>query len=114
MFLSISPEVDNPDELSGGEDQSSASVEVQNSSGASPTTSKRPKMAEKIAPSQPSQTYTIDLPDAPVDEVHPLVGVPRKHAGGKSALGHGYGGSNKGGEFSDAGSFRKGRNRARK
>ncbi|VDK31614.1 unnamed protein product [Taenia asiatica] len=114
MFLSISPEVDNPDELSGGEEQSAIPVEVQKPSGASPTTSKRAKMAEKTAPSQPSQTYNIDLPDAPVDEVHPLVGVPRKHAGSKSASGHGYGGGNKGGELSDAGSFRKGRNRARK
>ncbi|KAL5112621.1 hypothetical protein TcWFU_007952 [Taenia crassiceps] len=114
MFLSISPEVDNPDELSGGEEQSTIPVEVQKPSGASPTTSKRAKMAEKATPSQPSQTYNIDLPDAPVDEVHPLVGVPRKHAGSKSASGHGYGSGNKGGELSDAGSFRKGRNRARK
>lgn len=69
MFLSISPEVDNPDEMSGGEEQSAVLTEVQKPSGASPTTSKRAKLVEKAAPSQPSQAYTIDLPDAPVDEV---------------------------------------------
>ena len=59
MFLSISPDVDNPD----------APVEAQKPSISSPSSSKRAKIAEKISPAPAAQSYTIDLPEAPVDEV---------------------------------------------
>ncbi|VDD75438.1 unnamed protein product [Mesocestoides corti] len=116
MFLSISPDVDNPDEFSGCDE--AASADVRKHSDSSPTTSKRAKLSEKAGavPSQAQRTFNVDLPDAPTDEVHPLIGTSKKHMGGKSSLtsGHGYAASNRGGDLSDTGSGRKGRNRTRK
>ncbi|CAH8583462.1 unnamed protein product [Schistosoma guineensis] len=85
MYLSISPEVDNPDDLSGGEE----SVSTQNSE--RPTTG----LSSRKRPDSPSiqsngplskhsksldqthsipPTVSIHLPGAQSDEVHPLVG----------------------------------------
>ena len=73
MYLAISPDVDNPDDLSGGEEQqqSISSAEAQKPPVSSPSSSKRAKMVEKAPPTPiaAAQTFAVDLPDAPVDEV---------------------------------------------
>lgn len=66
MYLSISPDVDNPDELSGGEEQSMV-PDVAKESDTSPP-SKRLKLAEKVDPVAADVTFNIDLPNAPADE----------------------------------------------
>ncbi|KAH8872717.1 Retinoblastoma-binding protein 5 like [Schistosoma japonicum] len=83
MYLSISPEVDNPDDLSGGEE----SVSTQNSEKQiSLSNRKRPdspsvqsagplsKHSKSSDQNQSVPTVSIHLPGAETDEVHPLVG----------------------------------------
>ncbi|VDL14288.1 unnamed protein product [Hymenolepis diminuta] len=110
MFLSISPDIDNPEELSGGEELAEG---VKGSESTSPPV-KRAKTVEKICPLSSGATYNIDLPNAPIDEVHPMLSMGKKHGGNKSAAGHSYSGAGKSVDSSDVISFRKGRNRTRK
>ncbi|CAL8099284.1 unnamed protein product [Calicophoron daubneyi] len=122
MYLSISPEVDNPDDLSGGEDN--ATDVKTNVTGKRPDSpsghsseppTKQAKGKDSTAPSS-GPTFTINLPGAPTDEVHPLVSIRKPsakslaalnldgnrgsggHASGLSnSLGYNGGGSRKGG-----------------
>ncbi|TNN07807.1 Retinoblastoma-binding protein 5 isoform 3 [Schistosoma japonicum] len=83
MYLSISPEVDNPDDLSGGEE----SVSTQNSEKQiglsnrkrpdSPSVQSAGPLSKHSKSSDQNQsvpTVSIHLPGAETDEVHPLVG----------------------------------------
>uniref|UniRef100_A0A5K4EQJ9 Putative retinoblastoma binding protein n=1 Tax=Schistosoma mansoni TaxID=6183 RepID=A0A5K4EQJ9_SCHMA len=99
MYLSISPEVDNPDDLSGGEE----SVSTQNSE--RPTTG----LSNRKRPDSPSMqsngplskhsksldqnqsippTVSIHLPGAQSDEVHPLVGNRKQSVKSISGTNH--------------------------
>ncbi|CAH8591328.1 unnamed protein product [Heterobilharzia americana] len=82
MYLSISPEVDNPDDLSGGEE----SVSTQNSerptgvgnrkrpdSASIRSTEPSTKHSKSSDPSHSIPTVSVHLPGAQTDEVHPLV-----------------------------------------
>ncbi|KAK4471005.1 hypothetical protein MN116_006506 [Schistosoma mekongi] len=82
MYLSISPEVDNPDDLSGGEE----SVSTQNSerpiglsnrkrpdSPSVQSTGPLSKHSKSSDQNQSTPTVSIHLPGAQTDEVHPLV-----------------------------------------
>ncbi|KAF8561425.1 hypothetical protein P879_08572 [Paragonimus westermani] len=88
MYLSISPEVDNPDDLSGGEEQ------TDNVAAGSGLVKKRPdspsgrssepptkqvKRKEQSATGQPPSgpSFNVNLPGAQTDEVHPLVSTRR-------------------------------------
>lgn len=66
MFLSISPDIDNPEEFSGSEEISESAKPA----GSVSPPLKRPRAAEKSAPaSSNTLVRNIELPNAPPDEV---------------------------------------------
>nr|CAH8852812.1 unnamed protein product [Trichobilharzia regenti] len=77
MYLSISPEVDNPDDLSGGEESvSTQNSERPNGGGGGqkkPGDTRPNELASKNSLHSTVPTVPIHLPGAPTDEVHPLV-----------------------------------------
>ncbi|VDO06017.1 unnamed protein product [Rodentolepis nana] len=109
MFLSISPDIDNPEELSGGEELTEGAKASE-----PPLPMKRAKTADKMDLVSSGATYNIDLPNAPTDEIHPMLSMGKKHGGNKSTAGHNYSGAGKSADSSDVSSFRKSRNRTRK
>ncbi|BHF61587.1 Retinoblastoma-binding protein 5 [Sparganum proliferum] len=119
MFLSISPDVDNPDELSGGEDSNPVGGDGMRKHTDQSPPSKRGRTAPGGA-SVPARSFSIDLPDAPNDEIHPLLGSKKQmgktYAGNNGSYGGGGGGSTGPGkaDASDMpGTHRKGYNRNR-
>ncbi|TGZ64617.1 hypothetical protein CRM22_006298 [Opisthorchis felineus] len=84
MYLSISPEVDNPDDLSGGEDQgdvlsSGAGVKkrADSPSGRSSEPPNKQMKRKEQCNTPVAPTININLPGSHTDEVHPLVGNRR-------------------------------------
>lgn len=80
MYLSISPEVDNPDDLSGGEEPLAPANETSGArkrsdspsvcSGTMEPPPKQMRGARDSVRNNPSgMTFSIDLPGAPTDDV---------------------------------------------
>lgn len=112
MYLSISPEVDNPDDLSGGEEPLAPANETGGARKRSDSPSARsgtmeppPKQMrgarDSVGNNPSGMTYSIDLPGAPTDDVHPLVSSRRpsskslnadnnKHSGTGGGVGSGH------------------------
>lgn len=85
MYLTISPEVDNPDDLSGGEEHTECAVvgmkkpSDSSSARSSEPPAKQSKRKDHSANSASSfvSTININLPGAYSDDVHPIVGSRR-------------------------------------
>lgn len=88
MYLSISPDVENPDEVSGAEDAilaATSEIGAEAIGGSVKKSTESPSVhpakrnrqsgaaSQKSQPSSPKgHKFSIDLPDAPTDEVSPL------------------------------------------